>query len=93
MGLGHPESQNAGLKEKPENHQVTHLLDCLKFPLPRPSQATGPATQGAGMVGILLGPPEMLQKLDCQKTEHWTWRVGKLSFITPAGPEELTLQL
>ena len=44
------------------------------------------------MVGILLGPPEMLQKLDHQKTKHRTWRVGKLSFITPAGPEELTLQ-
>ena len=27
-----------------------------------------------------------------QKTKHHTWRVGELGFITPVGPEELTLQ-
>ena len=27
-----------------------------------------------------------------RETKHHTWRVGKLRFITPASPEELTLQ-
>ena len=27
-----------------------------------------------------------------QETKHYTWRVGELRFVTPVGPEELTLQ-
>ena len=61
-GLSCPESGNAGLKENPEYRQVAHLLVRPGAPLLRPGQATSPAAQGAGVVGILLGPPEMLQK-------------------------------
>ena len=30
--------------------------------------------------------------LTVAETKHHTWRAGELKFITPAGPEELTLQ-
>ena len=62
MGLGHSESQNTGPKENPEYHQVAHLLIPLRVPSLQPSQATSLVAQGASMVGISLGPPEMLQK-------------------------------
>ena len=39
-----------------------HLLVGFGTPLLRPGQATSPTGQRAGMVGILLGPAEMLQK-------------------------------
>ena len=64
-GPGCPESQNTGLKENPEYCQVVHLLVCLRFPSLQPGQATSPPAQGASMVGISLGPPEMLQKPVC----------------------------
>ena len=60
--LSHPESRNTGWKENPEYHQVACLLVRLVVPSLQPYQATSPAAQGAGVVGILLGPPEMLQK-------------------------------
>ena len=61
-GLGHLESRDTRLKENPEYHQVACLFVHLGVPLLQPSQATSLAAQGVGMVGILLGPPEMLQK-------------------------------
>ena len=60
--LDHPESRNTGRKENPEYRQVACLLVCLRVPSLQPCQATSPAAQGAGVVGISLGPPEMLQK-------------------------------
>ena len=50
------------MKENPEYHPVARLLIHLGIPLLQPGQATFLAAQGAGVVGILLGPPEMLQK-------------------------------
>ena len=46
----------------PEYHQAACLLIRLGVPSLQPSQATSLAAQGVGMVGILLGPPEMLLK-------------------------------
>ena len=70
----------------------------LEFPcssLAEPSirlrlQAINLAAQGAGVVGILLGPPEMLQKPVLKKpsTASESWRIR---FIMLAGPEELTI--
>ena len=74
-GLSCPESGNAGLKENPEYHQVAHLLVRPGAPLLRPGQATSLAAQRAGMVGILLGPPEMLQKSVLKKPNT---RLGEL---------------
>ena len=89
--LSHPESRNTGRKENPEYRQVACLLVRLGGPSLQPYQATSPAAQGAGMVGISLGPPEMLQKpvLEIPNTT-----LGELEnrFITPVGPRELTLQ-
>ena len=91
MVLSHPESRNTGRKENPEYRQVACLLVRLGGPSLQPYQATSPAAQGAGMVGISLGPPEMLQKpvLEIPNTT-----LGELEnrFITPVGPRELTLQ-
>ena len=61
-GLSCSESGNAGLKENPEYHQVAHLLVRPGAPLLRPGQATSLTSQGTGMVGLSLGPPEMSQK-------------------------------
>ena len=33
----------------------------------------------------------LLKKSDGRENKHHTWSVGELRFITPAGPEELTL--
>ena len=55
--------QNTGPKENPEYRQVACLLLVSGFL--RSSQAeppTSPVAQGAGVLGISLGPPEMLQK-------------------------------
>ena len=41
---------------------------------------------------ILRKKWHILQKLDCWEIKHQTWRVGKLGFFMPAGPEVLTLQ-
>ena len=77
--LGRPESGNGGLKENPEYHQMAHLHVRLRAPLLQPGQATSPAAQGAGVVGILLGPPEMLQKAVLKKKspilESWRTQV------------------
>ena len=61
-GLGLPESWNAGPKETLEHHQVVCPLVHLGVPSLQPGWAPTPTAQGAGMVGISLGPPEMLQK-------------------------------
>ena len=34
---------------------------------------------------------QLVAETSNQETKHHTWRVGELRFITPAGPEELTL--
>ena len=34
----------------------------------------------------------LLKKSDGRENKHHTWSVGELRFITPAGPEKLTLQ-
>ena len=62
LGLSHLESQNTSPKENPEYHQVACLLIRLRVPSLQPDQATRLVPQGAGVVGILLGPSEMLQK-------------------------------
>ena len=67
LGLGCPERQNTGTKENPEYHQVVRLLVHLRIPSLQPGWATSLAAQGAGVVRILLGPPEMLQKLVIEK--------------------------
>ena len=61
-GLSRLKSQNASPKENPENCWVACLLIRLGVPPLWPSQATSLATQGAGVVSISLGPPEMFQK-------------------------------
>ena len=53
---------NTSLKENPEYHQVARPLLRLQVPSLQHGRATSPAAQGAGVVGISLGPPEMLQK-------------------------------
>ena len=62
VGLSHPESWNAGPEKNLEYRQVAGLLVHLRAHPLRPRQATSLAAQGAGMVGISLRPPEMLQK-------------------------------
>ena len=37
-------------------------------------------------------PSYVVAETGTRKTKHHTWRVGELGFITPVGPEELTLQ-
>ena len=49
-------------KKDPEYHQAERLLVCLRVPSLQPGRATSRAAQGAEVVGISLGPPEMLQK-------------------------------
>ena len=49
-------------ERKPGALQVACLLVCPGAPLLPPGWATSPAAQGASVVGISLGPPEMLQK-------------------------------
>ena len=49
-------------EREPEYCQVARLLVHFWVPLLQPGQATSLATQGAGVVGVSLGPPEMLQK-------------------------------
>ena len=66
------------------------LLVHLRVPSFLPSQASSPVVHGASVVGISLGPPEMLQKLVIEKPST-TLRVGELRFIMLVGPEELTL--
>ena len=68
-GLSHPENQNTGPKENLEHRQLVHLL----VHLPVPSQATSLAAQGAGVVGISLGPLEMLQQPG-QAPHSESWR-------------------
>ena len=79
------------MKENPEYHQVARLLIHLRIPLLQPGQATFLVAQGAGVVGILLEPPEMLQKPVIENPST-TLRELENRFITPAVPEELTLQ-
>ena len=59
-GLSLLKSQNTGLKENPEYCQLVGLLVCFGVPLLQPGRATSLAARGTGMVGISLGPPEML---------------------------------
>ena len=61
------QSKNTSVKENPEHRQVVHLLGRPGAPLLRTGQATTLVAQRAGMVGILLGPPEMLQKSVLEK--------------------------
>ena len=56
------QSQNASLKENLEYCQLARPLVPLGVPSLQPDRATSLEAQGAGVVGILLGPPEMLQK-------------------------------
>ena len=60
---------DACAKENPKYRQVVHLLVCLStqfhlkwLPSLQPDRATSLAAQGAGVVEISLGPPEMWQK-------------------------------
>ena len=53
---------NTSLKENPEYHQVARPLLRLRVPSLQPGRITSVVPQGAGVVGILLGPQEMLQK-------------------------------
>ena len=71
-GLGRLESWNNRPRENPETRQVARLPVHLRVPLLQPGQATGQAARGASMVGISLGPPEMLQMLVCGETKHHT---------------------
>ena len=38
-------------------------------------------------------PGGAVAETSTQESKHHTWRAGELRFITPAGPEELTLQV
>ena len=38
-------------------------------------------------------PGRTVAETSTQETKHHPWGVGELRFITPAGPEELTLQV
>ena len=55
-------NRNASLKANPEYHQVARLLLPLGVPSLQRGRATSPAAQWASVVGVSLGPPEMLQK-------------------------------
>ena len=46
---------------------MARLLIRLRVPSLQPDRATSPAAQEASMVGISLGPPEMLQKSVLEK--------------------------
>ena len=65
--LGRLESWITSLKKNLDHSQVVHLLIHLRVPSLQPSRATSLAAQGVGMVGILLGPPELLQKTVLEK--------------------------
>ena len=65
--LGCLESWITGLKKNLDHSQVVHLLIHLRVPSLQPSRATSLAAQGVGMVGILLGSPELLQKTVLKK--------------------------
>ena len=60
--LSRLESWITGLKKNLEHCQVVHLLIHLRIPSLQPSRATSPVAQGADMVEVSLGHPEMLQK-------------------------------
>ena len=60
--LSRLESWITGLKKNLEHCQVVHPLIHLRIPSLQPSRATSLVAQGVGVVGILLGPPELLQK-------------------------------
>ena len=60
--LSRLESWITGLKKNLEHCHVVYLLIHLRIPSLQPSRATSLAPQGAGVVGISLGPSEMLQK-------------------------------
>ena len=62
LGLSCPECWNTGPKENLEYCQVACLLVHLRVPSLQPGRARSLAVQGTGVVGILLGPPEMLLK-------------------------------
>ena len=66
------------------------LLICLGVLPLWASQATGAVSQGASVVGISLGLPEMLHKSDHRQTKHHTWRVEELRFIKPVVLDKLT---
>ena len=80
------------MEENPEYHQVVRLLIRLGIPLlqPGPSQLSGGSRGWCGW--NLVGPPEMLQKPAIENPNTTLRECNKLRFITPAGPEELTLQ-
>ena len=61
-GLGHLGSQNTNPKGNPEHRQVACLLVRFGVPSLQPGRATSLAAQGAGVVGVSLESPEMLQK-------------------------------
>ena len=65
--LGRLESWITSLKKNLDHSQVVHLLIHLRVPSLQPSRATSLAAQGVGMVGILLGSPELLQKTVLEK--------------------------
>ena len=58
--------------------------------------STGPSHQSSGSRGWhgwnLAGASRNAAESSNQETKHHIWRVEELSFITPAGPEELLLQ-
>ena len=62
-----PETQNTSPNENLEYHQLVLLLSHLRGPLLQRGRTTSPAAQGSGVVGISLGPPEMLQKAVLEK--------------------------
>ena len=57
-----------------------------------PSQTTNLVAQEAGVVGILLGRPEMLQKPVLEKPNTALRELENSGLLLLAGPEELTLQ-
>ena len=62
QGHGRPESWDTSPEENPEYCQVACLLVHLPVPSLQPGRARSLVAQGTGVVGILVGPPEMLQK-------------------------------
>ena len=92
VGLSCLESQNTSLKEDLEYRQMARLLIHLRVPSLQHGRATSLVAQRAGMVGILLRTSRNVAETSNREIKHHTQRVREPRFITPSGPEELTLK-
>ena len=89
LGLSFLKSQDAYLKENPEYCHVACLLFVSGFLRSSPAQPPVWLAQGASMVGILLGPPLMLQKPIIEKPSTILREFWRTQVYYTSGPREV----